>query len=184
MVTLPEDLTKGVAKTIERPMRFITVSDTAKEHSVPFQTVESKSISQRAAPLTERLGIPLEEEEEKEEIQNDQDLLRVISSRMNELSADFEPQRLIRNIINLAQDLFNAESASLNLLYPPDENYNEPYLKFYYVSGEKTSTILSVTLPLSEMSLAAWILQRNEPIIVDDVQSDPRAKEYVSYCTS
>jgi HD-GYP domain-containing protein (c-di-GMP phosphodiesterase class II) len=112
------------------------------------------------------------------DVTSQMDLITLIGAKARELGANLDHQKLVSNIVHLAKDIFNAEGASLILLDEGSRGGREPYLKFYNAVGEKASEkaaeIESVTLSLSEPSLAAWILTNRQPLIDNDVQHDPR----------
>jgi len=93
----------------------------------------------------------------------------------NHTLADMESlEELLPRLLDLARSVTDAEASSF-LLYDPKRNV----LKFAAVKdevlGDKASDILkdSIELKMGE-GIAGWVAENRTPIIVRDVQSDPR----------
>jgi signal transduction histidine kinase len=85
-------------------------------------------------------------------------------SRM--LSSTLDLPTLLRIIIDVATELTDTEVASILLLDPKSG-------ELYFVAASEGSNPESVLVPL-EGSIAGWIVRHNQPLILDDVQSDGR----------
>jgi serine phosphatase RsbU (regulator of sigma subunit) len=106
---------------------------------------------------------------------------RKISSRLRKLIeanhslADMESlEQLMPRLLNFARSVTDAEASSL-LLYNPKRNVLEFASVKDQVLGEKADEILkgSIELKMGE-GIAGWVAQNRSPLIVRDVQSDPR----------
>jgi len=75
---------------------------------------------------------------------------------------------LLERILEAAQELTRTEAGSIILL---DRRSGE--LHFEAATGVRSHEIRSVVVPM-EGSIAGWVVQHNQPVIVEDVQSDPR----------
>ena len=77
-------------------------------------------------------------------------------------------EELLGYIIWSCTDALAAEAGSILLL---TEDKSE--LEFYIVEGEKKEALLKFRFP-ADRGIAGWVVQNREPVIVEDVQSDPR----------
>ncbi len=84
------------------------------------------------------------------------------------LNSDLNLESLLQNIIQIATELTASEASSILLL---DKQTGE--LRFMAVTGAKSEEVRSDIVPL-ENSIAGWILQEGEPLIIEDAQNDPR----------
>ena len=92
--------------------------------------------------------------------------------RLNELARDLastlELSALLNRIVNAASELCYAQAASI-LLY--DER--EGQLRFETITNPDDSWAEGIVVPV-ENSIAGWIATNRRPIIISDVQHDPR----------
>jgi GAF domain-containing protein len=75
---------------------------------------------------------------------------------------------LLQSVADAARAIFRARAASIFLL---DEEGDE--LVFEAVSGEGEGELIGTRFP-SSTGLAGWVLVTRQPLVVDDLQSDPR----------
>lgn len=75
---------------------------------------------------------------------------------------------LLQSIVDVARAIFGAKAASMFLL---DETTDE--LVFEAVSGEGEEELVGMRLP-SSTGIAGWVLVTRQPLMVDDLQQDPR----------
>ena len=75
---------------------------------------------------------------------------------------------LLQSIVEVARAIFAARASSILLL---DEEAEE--LVFEAVAGEGSDALVGTRLP-SSTGIAGWVLVTRQPIVLDDVQSDPR----------
>jgi signal transduction histidine kinase len=85
-----------------------------------------------------------------------------------QLNSTLDPDELLRFIIRTAADLLDCEAASI-LLY--DEVKDE--LCFTMASGTDAKQLAQIPVPI-EGSLAGTIFKTNQPLVINDVMSDPR----------
>jgi GAF domain-containing protein len=78
---------------------------------------------------------------------------------------------LLQAIVEVARAIFGARAASIMLL---DEGAGE--LVFEAVTGEGEDTLVGRRIP-SETGIAGWVAQSGQPLVVEDVASDPRFAE-------
>jgi GAF domain-containing protein len=84
------------------------------------------------------------------------------------LGSEDEFSRLLRSIVEVARAIFGAKASSIFLL---DEEADE--LVFAAVAGEDEQFLVGRRLP-SSMGVAGWVASSRTPLVLDDVQSDPR----------
>ena len=77
-------------------------------------------------------------------------------------------RHLLQSIVDVARAIFGARASSIFLL---DEATDE--LVFEVVSGEGAEHLVGTRLP-SSTGIAGWVLVTQQPIVLDDVQNDPR----------
>jgi GAF domain-containing protein len=75
---------------------------------------------------------------------------------------------LLQAIVEVARAIFGARAASIMLL---DEGARE--LVFEAVTGEGEDTLVGRRIP-AEAGIAGWVAQSGQPLVVEDVASDPR----------
>lgn len=84
------------------------------------------------------------------------------------LGSEEEFSRLLRSIVEVARAIFGAKASSIFLL---DENADE--LVFAAVAGEEEQFLVGRRMP-SSAGVAGWVASSRTPLVLDDVQSDPR----------
>ncbi len=77
-------------------------------------------------------------------------------------------ESILREVLKEAAEALDAESGSILLPDPARER-----LVFLTISGEEEPALLQVEVPI-EQSIAGWILQNEQAVIINEVQSDPR----------
>jgi GAF domain-containing protein len=77
-------------------------------------------------------------------------------------------QALLQSIVDVARAIFGAKASSVFLL---DEAADE--LVFEAVSGEGEAELVGMRFP-SSTGIAGWVLVTRQPIVIDDLQQDPR----------
>jgi GAF domain-containing protein len=75
---------------------------------------------------------------------------------------------LLQSIVDVARAIFSAKASSVFLL---DEMTDE--LVFEAVSGEGEGELVGMRFP-SSTGIAGWVLVTRQPIVIDDLQQDPR----------
>jgi signal transduction histidine kinase len=96
------------------------------------------------------------------------DRLQRILEISQTLTSTFDLDELLHLILSAATELTNTEAASILLL---DETGTD--LRFAASNGRSQSKLASMRVPLSG-SIAGSILMAGKPMVVEDVQSDPR----------
>jgi GAF domain-containing protein len=84
------------------------------------------------------------------------------------LAADEQFGRLLRSIVDVARAIFGAKASSIMLLDADTEE-----LVFAAVSGEGERELVGRRFPAST-GVAGWVLSSRTPLVLEDVQSDPR----------
>jgi GAF domain-containing protein len=84
------------------------------------------------------------------------------------LASEDAHRTLLQSIVDVARAIFGARAASIFLL---DEAADE--LVFEAVSGEGADSLVGTRLP-SSTGIAGWVLVTRQPLVLDDVKSDPR----------
>jgi GAF domain-containing protein len=75
---------------------------------------------------------------------------------------------LLQSIVEVARAIFGARAASIMLL---DEQTRE--LVFEAVTGEGEDTLVGQRIP-SGTGLGGWVVESGQPVVIEDVSSDPR----------
>jgi GAF domain-containing protein len=84
------------------------------------------------------------------------------------LGSEEEFGRLLRSIVEVARAIFGAKASSIFLL---DEAADE--LVFAAVAGEEEQFLVGRRMPASS-GIAGWVASSRTPLVLEDVQSDPR----------
>ena len=84
------------------------------------------------------------------------------------LNSTLSLRPLLQQIVNAAQELTGTEASSIMLV---DRKTGE--LHFEAATGVRSHEIRSVVVPM-EGSIAGWVVQHDEPVVIADAQSDPR----------
>jgi len=84
------------------------------------------------------------------------------------LASDEQHRSLLRSIVEVARAIFGAKASSILLL---DEAADE--LVFEAVAGAGEESLFGRRIP-SSTGIAGWVLVTRQPLVLDDVQSDPR----------
>jgi GAF domain-containing protein len=84
------------------------------------------------------------------------------------LAADDQFGRLLGSIVDVARAIFGAKASSILLFEPESEE-----LVFAAVSGEGERELVGRRIPAST-GVAGWVLSSRTPLVLEDVQSDPR----------
>jgi signal transduction histidine kinase len=113
--------------------------------------VEENRIEERIQHLERRIG----------RLERIIEVSKVINSTLN-----LEP--LLHNIIQIATELTTTEASSILLL---DKKTGE--LHFEAATGVKGQEVKPIVVPLDN-SIAGWVVKEGEPLLISDVQKDPR----------
>ena len=84
------------------------------------------------------------------------------------LASDEQFGRLLRSIVDVARAIFGAKASSIML---HDDATDE--LVFAAVSGEGEEALVGRRFP-SSSGIAGWVLSSRTPLVLEDVQNDPR----------
>ena len=84
------------------------------------------------------------------------------------LPAEEDFGRLLRAIVQVARAIFGAKGSSILLL---DEEANE--LVFAAVANDEEQFLVGQRFPASQ-GIAGWVASSRTPLVIEDVQSDPR----------
>ena len=82
------------------------------------------------------------------------------------LSSTLDLNQLLRLVIDVATELTSTEVASILLI-------DEKTGKLHFAAATRHHLLANIRVPLDN-SLAGWIVRHGEPLIVEDVQKDPR----------
>src|SRR6187397_3625838 len=77
-------------------------------------------------------------------------------------------RELLRSIVEVARAIFHARAASIFLL---DEERDE--LVFEAIAGEGSDSLVGTRFP-SSTGIAGWVLVTRQPLVLDDLENDPR----------
>jgi GAF domain-containing protein len=84
------------------------------------------------------------------------------------LGAEADYRSLLRSVVDVARAIFRAKASSVFLL---DEESEE--LVFEAVSGEGEDSLVGSRFP-SSTGIAGWVLVTRQPLVLEDVGTDPR----------
>ncbi len=84
------------------------------------------------------------------------------------LPSEESHRALLQSIVDVARAIFGARASSIFLLDPETDE-----LVFEAVSGEGESDLVGMRIP-SSTGIAGWVLVTGQPIVIDDLQQDPR----------
>jgi GAF domain-containing protein len=84
---------------------------------------------------------------------------------------------LLRSVVEVARAIFGAKASSVFLL---DEEADE--LVFAAVAGEEEQHLVGVRMP-SSTGIAGWVLVTRQPLVLDDLENDPRHARDVAEST-
>jgi GAF domain-containing protein len=93
------------------------------------------------------------------------------------LGAEAEHRLLLQSVVEVARAIFAARASSVFLL---DEDADE--LVFEAVSGEGAESLIGQRIP-SSTGIAGWVLVTRQPLVLEDVASDPRFAKDVAEST-
>jgi GAF domain-containing protein len=93
------------------------------------------------------------------------------------LAADAGHRELLQSIVEVARAIFGARASSIFLL---DTATDE--LVFEAVAGEGASSLIGERLP-SSTGIAGWVLVTGQPLVLEDLASDPRFARDVAEST-
>jgi GAF domain-containing protein len=93
------------------------------------------------------------------------------------LGAEEEHRLLLQSVVEVARAIFAARASSVFLL---DEDADE--LVFEAVSGEGAESLIGQRIP-SSTGIAGWVLVTRQPLVLEDVPSDPRFAKDVAEST-
>jgi GAF domain-containing protein len=85
--------------------------------------------------------------------------------------------QLLRSIVEVARAIFGAKASSVFLL---DEEADE--LVFAAVAGEGEQHLVGTRLP-SSTGIAGWVLVTRQPLLLEDLENDPRFARDVAEAT-
>ena len=84
------------------------------------------------------------------------------------LGSEHGHRELLRSIVEVARAIFHARASSIFLL---DEERDE--LVFEAISGEGSESLVGTRFP-SSTGIAGWVLVTRQPLVIEDVNQDPR----------
>jgi GAF domain-containing protein len=84
------------------------------------------------------------------------------------LASEEQFARLLRSVVEVARAIFGAKASSIFLF---DEESDE--LVFAAVAGDDEQHLVGRRIP-SSSGIAGWVLSSRTPLVLDDVQKDPR----------
>ena len=96
----------------------------------------------------------------------DDDLRAAVAAGV--IGAEEAHRALLRSIVDVARAIFNSKASSIFLL---DETTDE--LVFEAVSGEGEEHLVGMRIP-SGTGIAGWVVSTRQPLVIDDLQNDPR----------
>jgi GAF domain-containing protein len=84
---------------------------------------------------------------------------------------------LLRSVVEVARAIFGAKASSIFLL---DEDADE--LVFAAVAGDEEQHLVGMRMP-SSTGIAGWVLVTRQPLVLDDLENDPRHARDVAEST-
>lgn len=105
----------------------------------------------------------------------DEDLRDAVAAGV--LAAEAGHRELLQSIVEVARAIFGARASSIFLF---DAQADE--LVFEAVAGEGASSLIGQRLP-SSTGIAGWVLVTGQPLVLDDLENDPRFARDVAEST-
>jgi GAF domain-containing protein len=93
------------------------------------------------------------------------------------LGAEEQHRELLQSVVEVARAIFAARASSVFLL---DEDNDE--LVFEAVAGEGADSLIGQRIP-SSTGVAGWVLVTRQPLVLEDVGTDPRFAREVAEST-
>ncbi len=103
--------------------------------------------------------------------------LAAINNAGRAMTSTLQLKTVLEQTMAEVRTLLEAEGASV-LLYDPDLND----LVFSTVAAPDAELLTGLRLPLTE-GIAGWVMEKNEPVMVDNVQTDPRFSDRIDNLT-
>jgi len=100
-----------------------------------------------------------------------------LSSITLDLSHTLKVDKILQKMVEATMEICEAEAASILLL---DESGNHLY--FYKVVGEKCQEISNLKRPITQKSIAGWVVTNKVPLIVNDVTKNSKHCKDVDRC--
>ena len=166
---------------IANPESFIAVSlnDTNRNihgllavvHNKPIEdTILTESILSIA---TSRAVIELHKQIELNNTYRYQRGLELIDEWIAKLITEgVNKQKFFENICIAASEITKSELAAFPVINQAFDEYH-----FIAATGYRAERLYDLHMPLSDGGLCAWTIQNNQNLLINDVQSDPRAKK-------
>ena len=85
--------------------------------------------------------------------------------------------QLLRSVVEVARAIFGAKASSIFLL---DEEADE--LVFAALAGEEEQHLIGMRIP-SSTGIAGWVLVTRQPLVLEDLENDPRFARDVAEAT-
>lgn len=136
--------------------------------------MDERDARERIAQLEQRVA-ELEAELARVRVEPQQQArhLQMVLDLMVQVNASLNLQSVLTSIMNAAEHLTNAETSSL-LLYDPETDE----LFFEIATGEKSEEVKQVRLK-REQSIAGYVLETGQPILIADATRDARHSKIV-----
>jgi len=93
------------------------------------------------------------------------------------LAGERARQVLLQSIVDVARAIFRARASSVAIHLPATKE-----LEFAAVSGEGSEELVGRRFP-DRSGIAGWVLGAREPVVIEDVASDPRFAQGVASST-
>ncbi|MBI2264513.1 MAG: GAF domain-containing protein [Armatimonadetes bacterium] len=106
---------------------------------------------------------------EDQDFQRKMNTLLLLHDVGKELNAVKDLDQLLDKIMRITREVCDSEGSSIILL---DEAANELYFKV--AVGEKGDILQKIRLPVSEQSVAGWVVMHRQPAVINDVANDKR----------
>jgi len=141
-----------------------------KRGDQPFEEEDVRLLAALGGPVAVALENLRLYEEAQAKVKELTTVVEVGSLLLSELALD----ELLPIAMNLTTQVMRAEASSLMLL---DQATQE--LVFHVALGQKGEEVKQFRLPLGE-GIAGWVAQTGEPLLVNDVQADPRFRRDIA----
>jgi len=103
--------------------------------------------------------------------------LAILSEIGAKVASTLDLDTILAYIMQKVKDVFNVEACSLMLLDEP-----EHVLRFKVSFGKGAEETRTLTVP-ADHGLAGWMVQEKQPLLVHDVQHDPRFYAQIDHST-
>jgi len=182
MIIIVATLSSFIARTITQPVLALTkgseiIAKGNLDYKIEVHTRdEIEKLAEQFNTMTSTLKESYSNLEQKVEERTKQERqraeqLRTINEISRKISSIINLNELLPYVANLLRETFDYHNVNIFLFEPSS---GKLILKAICLSGYKGVIPLEVPLEMGEEGVVAWVAQTGEPLLVNDVSSEPR----------